>query len=518
MSSSHFRSRTGKNDKRKPPSSRHRNKPFTHSARLTKEENRVAEANDHNISNTTVLHIERLADDGRGIAIVNGKTVFVVGALPDEKVTANISKNTSTYSEGRVKQLVDVSPNRIDPPCPVFHRCGGCSVQYMLAVEQVEWKQEVVLSQLLRWSKVAPDHLLPALTDREYGYRQRVRLAVDYTKLGEVMFGFRELTGHAIVNIEQCMVLEPRLQALLPVLRQWLAVIKAGSVSHIELVHTALVIGIVIRHTRPLSRVERKAIQQYIHAMAFDGEAISVKVWFQGEKQGVLKNVDDEMEDPRLHYDIATDKTLTMGFHPQDFIQSNHAINQKMIAQAVELLSPQSHETVMDLFCGIGNFSLPLALRAKQLIGVEGVEEMVVRATANAQYNTITNAKFITQDLSQIDALAQLVVKNTSVDAMLLDPPRSGAKTVCESIGKLSPQRIVYVSCDSSTFARDAGLLADNGYCLSRLGVMDMFPQTSHVEVMALFTLDSSATKKKQRHKKAASRNAVTSKRTLTLG
>ena len=473
------------------------------------------------------------------------------GALVGEEVTVAIRKRMPKYIDARVHQIIKPSALRQTPPCPVFSRCGGCSVQYMSAEEQVAFKQDAVLSQLSRWSQITPDTLLPVLTDTEYGYRQRVRLAVDYTKTGELLLGFREVDSHAIVNIDSCMVLNPNLQKLILPLRQWLSHIKAHVVSHVELVNATHstepasgggteTVGIVVRHTRLLAGADRLQLQQYMSA--FKKAGLTVNLWFQSQKKGVLEDSNNIEVDPRLEYVLPLDSSLLFRFHPQDFIQSNPFINQQMVEQAIALLAPQSHEIVMDLYCGIGNFSLPLALHAKHVLAVEGVEAMTARAADNAHRNGINNVTFITQDLSQpkllrasvsayfqkqgafqsaaqsvaqsiastaqVDSSTKKPAKQGVIDALLLDPPRAGAKTICENIAELLPQRIVYVSCDSSTFARDAGLLVDNGYRLSTLGIMDMFPQTSHVEIMASFIVDSATADPSLKRRKASSRSS----------
>jgi 23S rRNA (uracil1939-C5)-methyltransferase len=451
------------------------------------------------------LTVERLADDGRGIASDQGKTVFIEGALVGETVLTTITKRSNKYSEGRVKTLLVSSPERVTPPCPVFSRCGGCSVQYMAANKQLDFKQASVLSQLSRWADVEPKQLLPAITGPEYGYRQRVRLAVDYTKDAQLSLGFREVNSSRVVNVDQCAVLEPPLQSLLLPLKTWLLSLKPKVVSHIELLNSAAGPSVVVRHERKLGLEDRIQLTQLLR-LSIGGKPIDEKsteavpaekthLWFQGEKGAVLENVKGEAVDPRLEYIVDADQALALSFHPQDFIQSNRVVNQSMVTQAVEWLAPQADEHIVDLFCGIGNFSLPLAQRAKWVTGVEGVNAMVARARDNAVSNQIDNITFVKKDLLDDDLSVKSMtnVKDAqgklTVDGLLLDPPRSGAKAICHNIRKLLPQRIVYVSCDSSSFARDTKLLIDQGYSLSRLGVMDMFPQTAHIELMALFTL-----------------------------
>ncbi len=461
------------------------------------------------------LTIDRLSDDGRGIAKHNvnkdsankykGKSIFVDGALPGETVLATLTKENSKYSEARVKEIITPSVDRVPPPCGVYHRCGGCSMQHMEVEQQLLFKQATVLEQLSRWSDIIPSTVLPPIKSADYGYRQRVRFAVNYTKTGELSLGFREANSQRLVNLTECIIVEPILSGLLPLLRQWLLTIKPNVVSHIECVNTAESIGLIIRHTRVLPEAQRKQLHQLLSASLLEAESVQspnqIQCWFQSEKRSALESVDSEVVDPRMSYQLGEDsRACLLHFHPQDFIQANAQVNQAMVAQALELMAAKPDEHIVDLFCGIGNFSLPLARVAGSVTGVEGVEAMVQRARANTDINGIDNAQFVVQDLSEQDMghLQQCLLQNgalkdgqtekdLSVDGLLLDPPRSGAKEICQNIKKLAPKRIVYVSCDSATFSRDAKILAENGYHLSTLGVMDMFPQTAHIETMGLF-------------------------------
>jgi 23S rRNA (uracil1939-C5)-methyltransferase len=438
-----------------------------------------------------LLQIERLADDGRGIAHDQGKTIFVEGALVGEQVLSLIRKSSSRYSEATTKEVIKASPDRVVPVCPVFSRCGGCSTQHMPEHQQIAFKQATVLSHLSRWANLIPETLLPTISDGAYGYRQRVRLGVDYTKKGEVLMGFRESTSHRLVDITTCAVLAPALQALLVPLKTWLATLKPQIVAHIELVNADAVVGVVIRHTRKLALEARQHVEALLP---------TCRIWYQSEKGAVLEDTAGVAVDPRLEYRLI-DQEIRLAFHPQDFIQSNPTVNQAMVTQALSLLAPQAHEHIVDLFCGMGNFTLALAQQTKWVTGIEGVEGMVARARENAVHNEIANVTFMAQDLFSQHIPMHHIVNNPAfstaapVDALLLDPPRAGAKEICQQIGKLSPQRIVYVSCDSSTFARDAKILADKGYSLSQMGVMDMFPQTAHIEIMALFILKNDTSK-----------------------
>lgn len=431
------------------------------------------------------LTITDLSDDGRGLSNVDGKKVFVDGALPGEDVVATVIKSHRNYIEAKTRKVQKLAVDRLQPNCPVFKQCGGCSVQYMPHEQQLAFKQQAVLSQLSRWADVRPEKILPPVSGQSYGYRQRVRLAVDYARNDDLFMGFRESGSRRLVNINECSVLVEPLSCLLPLLRQWLLALPPRRVSHIEMIGTAQSSGVLIRHTRPLSVDQRQVLVALL-----ESQHPQVDVWFQGGKKGrndhdalPLESAAGERVDPRLDYQL---NDIHLSFHPQDFIQSNAEVNQAMVKQALDLLQPQADEHVLDLFCGMGNFSLPLARYAKRVTAVEGVESMVVRGRDNALSNHIENIEFMAKDLSDEQSLASLSGLGR-IDAMLLDPPRSGAKIISQQIMKLNPKRIVYVSCDSATFARDAGVLAEQGYRLTDLGVIDMFPQTPHIEVMGKF-------------------------------
>ena len=445
------------------------------------------------------LSIDGLSDEGRGIGQYEGKKVFVDGALPTETVEATVLKTHRTYLEAKVKKVLQASPDRLIPPCQVFKQCGGCSVQYMPQQLQLMFKQDAVLSQLSRWAKIVPEQIVAPIYQSPYAYRQRVRLAVDYHKNGELFFGFREANSHRLVNVQQCHVVTAPLQALLAPLRQWLISLKPKTVSHIELIQVnTQAVAVLLRHVRPLSVEFRQSLSRLLEETRIaipDLSSNVINIWFQGEKHGQLENVAGTRVDALLQYSLADEVAAEdepaplLSFHPQDFIQSNGAVNRLMVTQAIEWMAPTADEHIVDLFCGIGNFSLPLAKKAKFVTGIEGVQAMTDRAWDNARANNISNIKFEALDLSAegLESNTSVFDGSVQVDGVLLDPPRTGAKAICEQIMKLAPHRIVYVSCDSSTFARDAKLLSGHGFRLSRLGVVDMFPQTPHIEVMGLF-------------------------------
>jgi 23S rRNA (uracil1939-C5)-methyltransferase len=423
--------------------------------------------------------IKRLSDDGRGIAKIEGKTVFVAGALVGEHVDIRYTSESSRYSEAIVVNINKSSAYRINPECVYYNQCGGCYLQHLTVEEQVAFKQSLLVDKLKHWANIEPIAILPAITDESYHYRQRVRLSVQ-KKADKLSFGFRQKNSKNIVDIEHCSVMSPSLIAMLEVTRSWLLT-YSPKVSHVELVGSDGSRGVIIRHTQAIHIEHRQALVDHL-------ASIKSQCWFQSQRDAPLELVDGSAVDPRLQYCLP-DYDLVLSYHPQDFIQSNSLVNQKMIAQALRLLNPKSDEVFLDLFCGIGNFSLPLSRIVKSVTGIEGVKAMVERATQNAQNNQCNNARFLQADLFDIESLS---AEYRGVDGLLLDPPRAGAKVICENISKLMPKRIVYVSCDIATFARDAQLLCKNEYTLTSVGMMNMFPQTTHSEVMGLFIRSNS--------------------------
>lgn len=432
--------------------------------------------------------IDRLSHDGRGVASLDGKTIFIDGALVGEKVTARLVEDHARFIDARVDQIISPSLERVVPPCEHFASCGGCQLQYMQPSAQVEMKQKAVLEQLQRWGGVVPKHILPAISAGDRAYRSRARLGVWYEADGSVTLGFRQRYSNDITPINQCVVLVPELNALLAPLHRWLTELRATkAVTHIELVKGQDEIAIVLRHTKKLAEADLAALVQL-------ASGTGSHIWLEPNGNFGLTDLAGQPCDPRLEYSI---EGLALGFHPQDFTQVNPQVNQQMVAQALELLALKPNDRVLDLFCGIGNFTLPIAQQCAEVVGIEAVESMVLRGRENAERLNITNAKFIAANLADMThtQLQRLggVNKEQGIAAILLDPPRDGAKDIIASIlrlgvGKqLSPKRIVYVSCNPATLARDSALLAEAGYHLDKLGVLDMFPHTSHVESMALF-------------------------------
>ncbi|WP_122501121.1 MULTISPECIES: 23S rRNA (uracil(1939)-C(5))-methyltransferase RlmD [Pseudomonas] len=421
------------------------------------------------------LTIERLSDDGRGIAFLEGRTWFVTGSLAGEEVEARVLNARGKVVEARTERVFTASEMRRAPLCKHFGRCGGCSVQHVPHDEQLALKQRMLAEQLLRVANVAPQEWAAPLTGSELAYRRRARVAVRWdVKAKRLDVGFRATASQDIVGIEECPVL---VQALQPIMTQLPTMLRSLSkpqaLGHVEL-FSGSATAVLLRHTAPLAEADLAILE------AFCAEH-GAQLWLHGEGDPQPANPDDQ-----LGYRLAP-WNLQLDWRPGDFIQVNAQVNTAMIEQALEWLAPAADERVMDLFCGLGNFALPLAGLAKEVVAVEGVATMVERAAANAVSNDLRNVAFFQADLSQPLTNASWAAEGFS--AVLLDPPRDGAFEVVRQIGKTGARRLLYVSCNPATLARDTVELVNQGYRLKRAGILDMFPQTAHVEAMALFEM-----------------------------
>ena len=458
--------------------------------------------------------IESLTHDGRGVAHIEGKVVFVTGALPGEEVMFRYTGLHGSFDEGRVQEVLQASPQRIEPHCAHFGTCGGCSLQHLSPEDQIAAKQERLLDNLSRMGKVAPGEVLAPLTAEAWGYRRKARLSVRYMPREQVVrVGFRERDSRFLADLDRCEVLHPavgnRIRALADLLgglsiRDKVAQIEVAvgddnvAPARISPHPTAAdadsrdahasrdgeKCGLVFRNLAELDEADREALCAFgrehgiIIFLQPGGPKTVTRLWPQQA----------EAEAVQLSYHLP-EYGVELCFEPTDFTQVNMALNRRMIDRALALLDPQPNERILDLFCGLGNFSLPLARRAGAVVGVEGEAELVERARENARRNAIDNVEFHAADLT--GNLADEPWYGGGFDKLLLDPPRSGAAVVVANLPKPLPRRIVYVSCDPATLARDAGTLVnDLGYRLVSAGVMDMFPHTAHVESIALFVRD----------------------------
>lgn len=418
-----------------------------------------------------ILTIERLAHDGRGIAFEQGRTWFVSGALAQEQVRAEVLAVRSKVVEAKLDQLLQASPLRQAAACQYFGQCGGCTLQHLSVAEQLNFKQQAV-TELFAKEGLQDLPWQPALHSAELAYRRRARIAVHYQrKTKQLSVGFRALASKQIVDIDNCLVLEPVLQQLyqqlLPVLQQ---LAEPQAIGHLEL-FSGDQSAVLLRLTQALTEQDQQLLRAYAVQQ-------NTQLWWQLDAEPYA---DQQPQD--LSFSVA--EGLSLQWRPGDFVQVNAQVNQQMIAQALAWLAPTAESRVLDLFCGLGNFSLPLAQRAKAVIGVEGAAAMVQRAQANAEHNQLTNAQFMQADLTEPLSGAAI---GEGFDGVLLDPPRDGAYQLCQYLPKLGAARVLYVSCNPATLARDAAIFLQHGYTLQKIGVINMFPQTGHIETMALFT------------------------------
>lgn len=423
-------------------------------------------------------HIESLSHDGRGVARIEGKTVFIDGALAGEHVKFVYSKMHSKYDEGRTIEVLQAANDRVDPKCHHFGVCGGCSLMHMAPEAQLALKQKTLEEHLNHFGNVTPQQWLAPLTGPLWGYRRKARLGVkDVPKKGRVLVGFREKGTPYLALLDRCEVLDPRVGDRLAELGEMIAKLESHNrIAQIEVAmddeHTAL----VFRNLDPLSDHDQKALIDY-------GQANDLWIYLQSGGPDTVTPL--WPENPQLSY--APEEGLNLEFEPGDFTQVNAGINKKMIQRTMELLEISAEDRILDLFCGLGNFTLPLAKRVSEIVGVEGDEALVRHARDNAAKNGLTNATFELADLTKTE-LKDYPWAKSGFNKVLLDPPRSGAFEVLHQLAVLGAERLVYVSCNPSTLARDAGELVNNhGYTLVSTGVMDMFPHTTHVESIALF-------------------------------
>lgn len=422
--------------------------------------------------------ITDLSHDGRGVGRHQDKAVFVHGALPGETVSAKVIERNRRFDEALCEEVLTASPQRVEPDCPWFDRCGGCALQHLDHAAQVEWKHKRLVDNLERIGEVSPESWWSPLSAEPWYYRRRSRLSARLVKgKGRVLVGFREPQGRFVADVGDCRVLHPdfsdRLQSLSELLGE-LSV--ADAVPQIETASGDTASAIVIRHLRELTPDDIMKLKRW-------SDDSGIAVYLQPKGPDTVHRLWPEAHE--LTYRIE-DFDLEFAFHPQHFVQVNAEINRSLVRRAVELLDPGPDDRVLDLFCGLGNFTLPLAKRAGRVTGIEGASELIEAAAANAARNGIDNVELEVADLSE-DVSARPWYRS-GFDGVLIDPPRSGAFEVLPMIAGSGARRVVYVSCNPGTLARDAGELVNNhGFRLVGAGIADMFPHTAHVESIALF-------------------------------
>lgn len=423
--------------------------------------------------------IETLSHDGRGIARRDGKTTFIDNALPGEEVMFKFTYMRRKFDEGKAVEIVTASPDRVTPPCEHSTLCGGCSLQHMSPAVQVARKEAVLREQLQHFGGLEPEEWLPPLTGPVTGYRSKARLGVKYVEAkGETLVGFREKRNSFIAQLRTCEVLIPDVGHRLSELRTLMHSLESCSrIPQIELAAGDDDVALIIRHLDPLPETDQQALVGFCQNLGWH-------CYLQPGNESTVHRVWPEDGEQRLYYSHPS-AGVELAFHPTDFTQVNAEINRKMVPLALDLLDISPEHTVLDLFCGLGNFTIPAAKRAGKVVGVEVSQAMVERGYENARRNGLENLEFHAWDLSQ-DVSGQAWARQ-AYDRILIDPPRTGALEMVKLMPRLGASRIVYVSCNPATLARDAGELMALGYRLKAAGVMDMFPHTTHVESIAVF-------------------------------
>ena len=402
---------------------------------------------------------------GQGVARHNGKALFIPELLPKESAEVVITEDKKQFARAQVKRRLNDSPQREVPRCPHFGVCGGCQQQHA-SISLQQRSKSAALSRLMKCE------VSDVIADTPWGYRRRARLSLNYRpKEQKLQMGFRKSASSDIIDVKQCPILVPQLEALLPHIRACLESLQGlRHLGHVELVQAGSGTLMILRHTAPLSVQDKEKLECFSHS-----QGLSL---FLAPQSEILESISEESP----WYDS---NGLRLTFSPRDFIQVNEGVNQQMVARALEWLDVQPEDRVLDLFCGMGNFTLPLATRAASVVGVEGVPALVGKGRENALNNGLHNVTFFHENLEE-DVTRQPWAKN-GFDKVLLDPARAGAAGVMQHIIKLEPIRVVYVSCNPATLARDSDALLDAGYVIRRLAMLDMFPHTGHLESMVLF-------------------------------
>ena len=425
--------------------------------------------------------ITAVTHDGRGIAAGDGKKAFVAGALEGETVTFVRRKSHRNFDDAELLEIHEPSPDRIEAKCEAFGRCGGCALQHVSAERQRAIKEQALRDNLERIGRVEPETWLEPMTGREWHYRRRARLAVkDVHGKGRALVGFRERHAPFITDMRRCEVLAQPIDALIEPLSELIGGLSIRArLPQIEVAVAENAVALVFRVLDPPTPDDVARFRAF-------GETHDLRIYLQtGGLDSVSLLYPDDVSEP-LHYTLP-EFDIRVDFEPIDFVQVNAGINRRMVHFAVEQLAAGPDDRVLDLFCGIGNFSLPLARKAGLVLGVEGLDSLTRRAAQNAAANGLDNVSFRVADLAKIDGSEGWVREGWN--RMLLDPARSGAAEVVSRMQLFAPERIVYVSCHPGTLARDAGTLVnEQSYRLESAGIIDMFPHTAHVESIAVFT------------------------------
>lgn len=420
--------------------------------------------------------------DGRGVVRSAGKTVFVYGAITGETVKFIRRKRKRNYDEADLLEVLEAVPERVEPLCESFGYCGGCSLQHVSSAHQIALKQSVLLESLQRIGSVNPDRVLPPIVGDAWAYRRKARLAVKYvSKKGRVLVGFRERNKPYVADMLRCETLHPLIGESIAALSEFIGGLSIRE--RIPQIETAVGDNGIAMIFRVLDPPSPDDLERFASFQRNEG----VQVFLQTKGLDSIIPLPGQPVAEGLFYEIPG-FNVSIHFTPTDFMQIHAGVNCQMIQQAVSLLAPDRDSRVLDLYCGLGNFTLPMATRSKEVIGVDFAPDMLARARDNALRSGIDNASFWQADLGQSSAITALDWEG--FDLVVLDPPRTGALEMMDVFGKIRARRVLYVSCHPGSLARDAkSLVHELGYELTAAGIMDMFPQTSHVESMALFEL-----------------------------
>lgn len=417
--------------------------------------------------------IDDLTQDGQGVTTVAGERVFVADVLPGETVTITVGKRRRKLRQGQLHAVLSASPQRVTPGCEYFGRCGGCGLQHLETAGQLEWKSKAMLETLRRIGAAVPESVAAPITSESWRYRRRARLGIKHvTAKGRVLVGFRERAASYVTDMRHCEVLAPPFDTCLDALSD---VLTDCSVAN-KVPQAEIAVGddhgaIVLRVLSEPNDDDKARLREF-------GQRWDIDVYLQ---PGGLDSVVPLGEVRPLLYRLPAQQ-VELEFAPIDFIQVNSGVNRAMVTRALGLLQPAPTDRILDLFCGLGNFTIPLAKQGGHVLGLEGAAHLVERAEANARRNRVDNVRFGAVDLNDPDALPQ-----EHFDIVLLDPPRTGAAAMVERIASLNARRILYVSCHPGTLARDSVVLQAQGFKLATALAVDMFPHTNHVETMALF-------------------------------
>lgn len=426
-------------------------------------------------------HIESLDHEGRGVAHVDGKTIFIEGALPGEVVEYASYRRKPSYEKARATGVLRQSSQRMAPPCRHFGTCGGCSMQHLGLAGQTAAKQRVLEDALWHIARVKAEQIFPPISGTGWAYRQRARLSVrNVASKGGVLVGFHEKNSSYVAVMDSCEVLPARVSALLPQLKALVGgMSRPDRIPQIEVSVGGRQTVLLLRHLEPLSGDDQDRLRRFA-----DEHEIT---WYL--QPGGLETVSlfHPPDAPALSYQLP-DFGLELRFHPSEFTQVNHGVNAMLVRRAMALLGPRPGERIADLFCGLGNFTLPIARLGAQVLGIEGSAALVQRARQNAELNALADrCEFAVANL--FDATEESYAAFGRLDKLMIDPPREGAIALVKALpGAGGPRRIVYVSCNPATLARDAAVLVhEKGYTLAGAGMANMFPHTSHLESIAMF-------------------------------